>query len=66
MKDFSNRISSFDLLRALSMLFIIGVWHIDDYANQIFKSPITYTMKISALSIFVYMSAFLLSKNTNI
>jgi peptidoglycan/LPS O-acetylase OafA/YrhL len=43
------------------MLYIIGIWHLSDYVNHIFTSPITNILTLCALSIFVYMSGFLLT-----
>jgi peptidoglycan/LPS O-acetylase OafA/YrhL len=57
-----QRINNLDLLRGLATLYIVGVWHIDDYAGDLFLSPLTVIMTFGALSIFVFISSFILSK----
>jgi peptidoglycan/LPS O-acetylase OafA/YrhL len=59
----TQRLIYIDTLRAISILYIIGIWHIDDYANGCFYSPITQLAAFGALNIFVYISSFILTCN---
>ena len=61
MKNTNDRIIAFDLLRAAAAVYI-ALWHLDDYANNVFLSPLGTTFSISALSIFTFVSGFLLAK----
>jgi len=64
LRNLRDRIVSFDLLRAASALYI-AFWHIDDYANNILFSTIGSTLTLGALSIFTFMSGFLLAAKHN-
>lgn len=59
----TQRLIYIDTLRAISILYIIGIWHIDDYANDCLYSPITELATFGVLNIFVYISGFILTWN---
>ena len=58
-----KRNTTFDILRALSILWVVAIWHIADY--NVFFYNITryggYEITILSLSIFSFLSGFLLS-----
>ena len=50
-----------DLMRAMSMLYIVGFWHLLDYTKVAgwHYNPVTYRLTVGALSLFVLISGFL-------
>lgn len=54
-----------DVMRAVSMLYIVGFWHLLDYTNvaKWHHNPVTNRLTIGALSLFVLISGFLTGRN---
>ena len=50
-----------DIMRAVSMLYIVGFWHLLDYTKAVrwHHNPVTYRITVGALSLFVLISGFL-------
>ncbi len=50
-----------NVMRAVSMLYIVGFWHLLDYTNVVtwHYNPVTYRLTVGALSLFVLISGFL-------
>jgi len=50
-----------DVMRAVSMLYIIGFWHLLDYTRvaRWHYNPVTYRLTVLALALFVLLSGFL-------
>jgi peptidoglycan/LPS O-acetylase OafA/YrhL len=50
-----------DVMRAVSMLYIVGFWHLLDYTKVVgwHYNPITYRLTVGALALFVLISGFL-------
>lgn len=50
-----------DVMRAVSMLYIVGFWHLLDYTkvDRWHHNPVTYRLTVGALSLFVLISGFL-------
>src|SRR6266436_5604988 len=50
-----------DVMRAVSMLYIVGFWHLLDYTKAVtwHYNPVTYRLTVGALSLFVLISGFL-------
>jgi peptidoglycan/LPS O-acetylase OafA/YrhL len=50
-----------DVMRAVSMLYIVGFWHLLDYTKVAtwHYNPVTYRLTVGALSLFVLISGFL-------
>ena len=50
-----------DVMRAVSMLYIVGFWHLLDYTKVVawHYNPVTYRLTVVALSLFVLISGFL-------
>jgi hypothetical protein len=50
-----------DIMRAVSMLYIVGFWHSLDYTKVVtwHYNPVTYRLTVGALSLFVLISGFL-------
>ena len=50
-----------DVMRAVSMLYIVGYWHLLDYTRVAswHYNPITYRLTVEALALFVLISGFL-------
>jgi len=50
-----------DVMRAVSMLYIIGFWHLLDYTRvaRWHYNPVTYRLTVLALALFVLISGFL-------
>ncbi|MGC1398316.1 acyltransferase family protein, partial [Candidatus Binatus sp.] len=50
-----------DVMRAVSMLYIVGFWHLLDYTKGVgwHYNPVTYRLTVGALSLFVLISGFL-------
>src|SRR6266481_3367010 len=54
-----------DVMRAVSMLYIVGFWHLLDYTKVVtwHYNPVTYRLTVGALSLFVLISGFLTGRN---
>ncbi len=61
-----NRIAYLDFLRGVSILYIIAVRHLDDYAGQFYNSLLDDALTYSFLGTFVFISGYLLSINNEI
>ena len=50
-----------DVMRAVSMLYIVGYWHLLDYTKVVswHYNPLTYRLTVGALALFVLISGFL-------
>jgi len=50
-----------DVMRAVSMLYIVGFWHLLDYTKVAswHHNPVTYRLTVAALALFVLISGFL-------
>src|ERR1700730_13635413 len=50
-----------DVMRAVSMLYIVGFWHLLDYTKVVtwHHNPVTYRLTVGALALFVLISGFL-------
>ena len=50
-----------DVMRAVSMLYIVGFWHLLDYTKVVrwHYNPVTYRLTVGVLSLFVLISGFL-------
>lgn len=57
----SARNPAIDALRAISMLYIVGFWHLFDYGNVrgFHHVRLTYTLVVLALGMFVFVSGYL-------
>ena len=59
----TNRILSFDLLKAVALIYIIFGMHMDDYAGDILATIVGRTFAIAALGIFFFVSGFTLTRS---
>lgn len=52
-----------DLLRGLSIVYIVGFWHLFDLTNQFpsYKNAVTHNLTVVVLSVFVFLSGYLLA-----
>ena len=55
-----QRESSLDIARAVSMLYIIGVWHLNNYTDSYSLQPYGEYIKNAALGLFMFLSGYLL------
>jgi surface polysaccharide O-acyltransferase-like enzyme len=57
-----------DVMRALSMFYIIGFWHLLDYTNLVrwHHNSVTYRLTVAALSLFVFISGFLTGRKDGV
>jgi peptidoglycan/LPS O-acetylase OafA/YrhL len=58
-----ERLYILDWIRVFVMFYIIFVWHIDDYAENIFLNNSTSLLTRLSLHVFVFLSSYLLSRN---
>lgn len=58
----NKRNYTFDIARALSMLYIVGVFHLSNYTNAFSMLPLGEYLKNAALGLFMFLSAYLLSQ----
>lgn len=58
-----DRKSEFDFLRAVAIVWIVGIWHLDDYASNYFYSTTTDVIKDVMLGVFCFISGYFVSKN---
>ena len=63
MKESKERILSFDLLKAVALIYIIFGMHMDDYAGDILATTIGRTIAIASLGIFFFVSGFTLTRS---
>jgi peptidoglycan/LPS O-acetylase OafA/YrhL len=58
-----KRWDEFDAVRALAMVYIVGIWHQLDYfeALKVHDLPVLKALTIAALGIFFFISSFLLT-----
>jgi surface polysaccharide O-acyltransferase-like enzyme len=56
-----SRKAPIDVMRAVSMLYIVGFWHLLDYTKVAtwHYNPVTYRLTVGALALFVLISGFL-------
>src|SRR5260221_1914641 len=56
-----KRKAAIDVMRAVSMLYIVGFWHLLDYTKVAtwHYNPVTYRLTVGALALFVLISGFL-------
>lgn len=59
-----QRSMAIDFLRALSVLWIVGFWHVSDYVPELggLKNTGTYLVTVFCLALFVLISGFLLGR----
>lgn len=52
-----------DLLRGLSIVYIVGFWHLFDLTSQFpgYKNAVTHNLTVIILSVFVFLSGYLLA-----
>lgn len=58
----SQRNAAIDLVRALSILWIVGAWHVFDYLPEVpeTKNEVTYRITVALLGLFVLVSGYLM------
>lgn len=56
-----GRLYILDWIRVFAIFYIIFVWHIDDYADNIFSNKVTVALAHICLHTFVFVSSYLLS-----
>ncbi|HDL01348.1 MAG TPA: hypothetical protein ENH23_03855 [candidate division Zixibacteria bacterium] len=61
-----ERLYVLDWIRVFAIFYIIFVWHIDDYSNNIFSNMVTSTLAYICLYVFVFVSSYLLACNYTI
>lgn len=57
------RIKFLDCSRALCMLWIVGIWHMQEYMGLNFQNPITKNVKAGVLATFTLISGYFIGKN---
>ena len=59
-----HRIIEFDFIRGLCMLYIVGVWHLNNYlgADMQFKGDVFVYIKNAVLATFTFISGYMLRK----
>jgi peptidoglycan/LPS O-acetylase OafA/YrhL len=63
----SARDPSLDLLRAAATLYVVGFWHLSEYATAPhLRNPYTAFLGTCALGVFVFLSALLLSRRYSV
>ena len=62
MENTKQRNVTFDIIRAVSILWIIGVWHMQEYFLPIPSLKSSGWITYSALGAFTFMSGFFLGK----
>lgn len=55
-----DRDNSLDIARALSMLYIVGVWHLNNYTQSFDLAPWGEYVKNASLGLFMFLSGYLL------
>lgn len=61
-----KRNESLDISRAICMLWIVGIWHLQEYfiIKNPWNNPYTKCITVSALSMFTFLSGYFLSGKT--
>ena len=62
----SPRLLYMDFLRAIAILYIVAVRHLDDYAGNIYHNKLDDVTTYSFLGLFMFISGYLLSLNAPI
>jgi peptidoglycan/LPS O-acetylase OafA/YrhL len=62
----SPRLLYMDFLRAIAILYIVVVHHLDDYAGNIYQSKLDDILRALCLGLFMFISGYLLSLNAPI
>lgn len=57
----SHKIDSFDIARALGMIYIIAAWHLHDYTSMITLRPYGTYVTYGMLGMFMFISGWLLN-----
>jgi peptidoglycan/LPS O-acetylase OafA/YrhL len=59
-----NRLAFVDVLRGLSVLYIVGFWHMMNYVDGFagYSNAVTTRITVTILGLFVYMSGYLLGQ----
>ena len=57
------RIKFLDCSRALCMLWIVGIWHMQEYMGLNFQNPITKNVTAGVLATFTLISGYFIGKN---
>jgi hypothetical protein len=55
-----QRETALDIARTLSMLYIVGVWHLSNYTNVFDVGPFGVYIKNATLGLFMFLSGYLL------
>jgi len=58
-----SRLPVFDFLRALAILYIVGIRHMDGYAGDIYHGRVDDVIAYSMLGLFVFISGYLLNRS---
>jgi peptidoglycan/LPS O-acetylase OafA/YrhL len=58
-----DRKAEFDFLRAVAIVWIVGIWHLDDYASNCFYNTTTDVIKDVMLGVFCFISGYFISKD---
>jgi len=58
------RLLYMDFLRAIAILYVVAVHHLDDYAGNIYHNKVDIIAIYSFLGLFMFISGYLLSLNT--
>ncbi len=59
----NNRLAFIDMLRGLSILYIVGFWHLMDYTNVFptYSNVVTLRLTVAIMGLFVFLSGYLLN-----
>lgn len=60
-----TRNTAIDLMRALCILYIVGFWHLLNYADSLtidYENGVTYRMTVAALGLFTLISGYLIGR----
>ena len=60
----NKRIKYIDYVRALCMIWIVGVWHLQQYANYDIVNHITEDITSGVLGAFIFISGYFLGKKS--
>jgi peptidoglycan/LPS O-acetylase OafA/YrhL len=60
--ELSRRHAAIDFIRAFSILWIVGIWHVFDYLPELYggKNAATYRVTVALLGLFVLVSGYLM------
>lgn len=59
----AGRLRTFDFLRGMAILYIVGVRHLDGYAGDLYHSRADDVIAYSVLGLFVFISGYLLKRS---